>query len=215
MTTCPLTTPHADDAHSRPQDPPGCAARAQVRAESLDPEALPAALKAAPYDASTGPELHDIQLHGGLIAVRCSPVRKVLITSGAPGSRPPTDPRWRGSPAMPVLGHARRRVAVFVSRPERHQLPPTGSSARTCGWSIGGPLGRPRERRATRWCVPCRRPPRTESVPPGVPGWCAGWGIITPRTPRLAGAAGRPSASTRTARRVRSCPGTLSETVSW
>ncbi|MET9319442.1 CehA/McbA family metallohydrolase [Streptomyces sp. NPDC003038] len=77
----------ADDAHFQPQDPPGCAAWVQVRAESLDPEALLAALKAGHYYASTGPELYDVQVHDGLITVRCSPVRKVLITGGAPGTQ--------------------------------------------------------------------------------------------------------------------------------
>ena len=79
----------ADDAHFQPQDPPGCAAWVQVRAESLDPEALLAALKAGHYYASTGPELYDVRLGDGdgLLTVRCSPVRKVLVTGGAPGAR--------------------------------------------------------------------------------------------------------------------------------
>ncbi|GGP00757.1 CehA/McbA family metallohydrolase [Wenjunlia tyrosinilytica] len=77
----------ADDAHFQPQDPPGCAAWVQVRAASLDPEALLAALKAGHYYASTGPELHDIRLHDGSLTVHCSPVRKVLVTGGAPGAQ--------------------------------------------------------------------------------------------------------------------------------
>uniref|UniRef100_UPI0010418209 hypothetical protein n=1 Tax=Frankia sp. Cppng1_Ct_nod TaxID=2897162 RepID=UPI0010418209 len=75
----------ADDAHFQPQDPPGCAAWVQVRAASLDPDTLLAALKAGHYYASTGPELYDVQLHGDIVTVRCSPVRKVLITGGVPG----------------------------------------------------------------------------------------------------------------------------------
>ncbi|MGN9894649.1 CehA/McbA family metallohydrolase [Micromonospora sp. L31] len=77
----------ADDAHFQPHDPPGCAAWVQVRAESLDPQALLAALKAGHYYSSTGPELHDIKLDDDLITVRCSPVRKVLITGGDPGAK--------------------------------------------------------------------------------------------------------------------------------
>lgn len=76
----------ADDAHFQPQDPPGHTAWVHVRAESLAPEPLLAALKAGHYYASTGPELHDIQLGDGLLTVRCSPVRKVLVTGGAPGA---------------------------------------------------------------------------------------------------------------------------------
>ncbi|MFJ6501367.1 CehA/McbA family metallohydrolase [Streptomyces virginiae] len=75
----------ADDAHFQPQDPPGCVAWVQVRAESLEPEALLSALKAGHYYSSTGPELHDIRLDDGLITVRSSPVSKMLITGGAPG----------------------------------------------------------------------------------------------------------------------------------
>lgn len=82
-----LSTYAADDAHFQPQDPPACTAWVQVRAESLDPEALIAALKAGHYYSSSGPELHDIQLDGSFITVRCSPVRKVLVTGGDPGAQ--------------------------------------------------------------------------------------------------------------------------------
>ncbi|AEH11494.1 MULTISPECIES: CehA/McbA family metallohydrolase [Protofrankia] len=77
----------ADDAHFQPQDPPGCAAWVQVRADALTPEALLAALKAGHYYSSTGPELHDIQFHDGMVTVSCSPVRKILVTGGAPGAQ--------------------------------------------------------------------------------------------------------------------------------
>ncbi|HET6299656.1 MAG TPA: CehA/McbA family metallohydrolase [Kribbella sp.] len=75
----------ADDAHFQPQDPPGCAAWVQVRAESLDPDALLAALKAGHYYASTGPEIQDIRLEDGRITIRCSPVARVLVTGCVPG----------------------------------------------------------------------------------------------------------------------------------
>ncbi len=77
----------ADDAHLQPQDPPGCAAWVQVRAESLDPEQLLAALKAEHYYSSTGPELVGVGLTGEHVTVRCSPVRKILVTGGAPGAQ--------------------------------------------------------------------------------------------------------------------------------
>ncbi|WP_251078077.1 CehA/McbA family metallohydrolase [Frankia sp. AiPa1] len=76
----------ADDAHFQPQDPPGCAAWVQVKADSLEPDALLAALKAGHYYASTGPELHDVELVNEKITVRCSPARKVLLTGGVPGA---------------------------------------------------------------------------------------------------------------------------------
>jgi hypothetical protein len=77
----------ADDAHFQPHDPPGCAAWVQVRAESLEPAALLAALKAGYYYASTGPEIHAIRLHNGRVAVRCSPASRVLVTGCVPGKQ--------------------------------------------------------------------------------------------------------------------------------
>lgn len=82
-----LTVYAADDAHFQPQDPPGCAAWVQVRAASLEPELLLAALKAGHFYSSTGPELHDVRVEEGVVTVRCSPARKVLLTGGAPGGQ--------------------------------------------------------------------------------------------------------------------------------
>lgn len=52
----------------------------QVRAESLDADALLAALKAGAYYSSTGPELHDIEVCGDTIRVASSPVRDVIVS---------------------------------------------------------------------------------------------------------------------------------------
>ncbi|MEU2027293.1 hypothetical protein ABZ565_35090 [Streptomyces sp. NPDC016469] len=82
-----LHTYAADDAHLHPQDPPGCAAWVQVRAKSLAPDQLLAALKAGRFYSSTGPELYDISLANEHITVRCSPASKILITGGAPGAQ--------------------------------------------------------------------------------------------------------------------------------
>lgn len=82
-----LTAYAADDAHFQPQDPPGCTAWVQVRAESLDPGVLLSSLKAGHYYSSTGPELHDIRLDDGMVTVHCSPARKVMVTGGAPGAQ--------------------------------------------------------------------------------------------------------------------------------
>lgn len=76
----------ADDAHFQPQDPAGRDAWVQVRAESLDPDELLAALKAGHYYASTGPEIHDISIDDGKITVRCSPVAKVVVVGSVPGA---------------------------------------------------------------------------------------------------------------------------------
>jgi histidinol phosphatase-like PHP family hydrolase len=81
-----LTTYAADDAHLQPQDPPPCAAWIQVRSESLDPDALLAALIAGHFYSSTGPELYDVQVEGDAITVHCSPATKILLSGGHPGA---------------------------------------------------------------------------------------------------------------------------------
>ena len=52
----------------------------QVRAESLCPDALLAALKAGEYYSSTGPELHNIEIDGDVIRIESSPVRDVIVS---------------------------------------------------------------------------------------------------------------------------------------
>lgn len=76
----------ADDAHLQPQDPPPCVAWVQVRAESLEPDALLTALKAGHFYSSTGPELYGVRIDGDVVVVRCSPATKVLLSGGHPGA---------------------------------------------------------------------------------------------------------------------------------
>lgn len=80
-----LTAYATDDAHFNTSDPPGCKAWVQVRAESLDPGGLLAALKAGHYYSSTGPELHAVELDDGKITVRCTAAERVLVTGAVPG----------------------------------------------------------------------------------------------------------------------------------
>ncbi len=86
-----LTAIAADDAHFK--HPLGLTRDAlggwvQVRAESLEPAALLAALKAGSFYSSTGPELHDVRIEGDELVVACSPVETILITSrGAKSQR--------------------------------------------------------------------------------------------------------------------------------
>jgi hypothetical protein len=80
----------ADDAHFK--NPLGTFADAfggwvQVKAESLDPEALVAALKAGEYYSSTGPEIHNIEIDGDKIRVESSPVNRVVVTGKGATSR--------------------------------------------------------------------------------------------------------------------------------
>jgi hypothetical protein len=51
-----------------------------VKAGSLDPDALLAALKAGDYYSSTGPEIHDIAIDGDTIRVACSPVSDIVVS---------------------------------------------------------------------------------------------------------------------------------------
>jgi hypothetical protein len=80
-----LTAFAADDAHFQPHDPPGCRSWVQVKAASLEPGALLAALLTGAFYSSTGPEILDVSHDGDGVRVRCSPARQVLLTGGVPG----------------------------------------------------------------------------------------------------------------------------------
>jgi hypothetical protein len=80
----------ADDAHFKhPDDTFGDAfgGWVQVKAESLEPEALVAALKAGAYYSSTGPEIHDIELTETTVRITSSPVKRVILTGAGAVSR--------------------------------------------------------------------------------------------------------------------------------
>jgi hypothetical protein len=52
-----------------------------VKSESLEPDALLAALKAGHFYASTGPQIHDIEIDPGKsITIRCTPARRIWVT---------------------------------------------------------------------------------------------------------------------------------------
>jgi hypothetical protein len=74
----------ADDAHFK--HPQGTFHDAfggwvQVKAESLSPESILAALKAGSFYSSTGAELRDIRIEGDELVVESSPAELILITS--------------------------------------------------------------------------------------------------------------------------------------
>lgn len=76
-----------DDAHFEhpeyPDYPDHGLGWVQVKAESNDPDALVAALKAGHFYASEGPELLDVAIDGDEIVVASSPVMKVIVSGGA------------------------------------------------------------------------------------------------------------------------------------
>lgn len=60
----------------------------QVKSETLEPDALLAALKAGHYYSSNGPEIHDIQLlPEDRLKIRCSPASRVFITGKGPAAQ--------------------------------------------------------------------------------------------------------------------------------
>ncbi len=69
-----------DDAHFKSADHFG--GWVQVKAESLDPEVLLAALKSGAYYSSQGPQIQNIELEGDTLAVTCSPVDTIAIVCG-------------------------------------------------------------------------------------------------------------------------------------
>jgi predicted metal-dependent phosphoesterase TrpH len=75
-----LTAFATDDAHFKTPDHFG--GWVQVKAESLDPDALLASLKAGQYYSSQGPEIHDITIDGHTINIACSPVDNISVICG-------------------------------------------------------------------------------------------------------------------------------------
>lgn len=69
-----------DDAHFKTPDHFG--GWVHVKAESLDPDALLAALKAGQYYSSMGPQFHGIEMEGKEIHITCSPVDTITVLCG-------------------------------------------------------------------------------------------------------------------------------------
>ena len=69
-----------DDAHFKTPDHFG--GWVHVKSESLEPEALLAALKAGAYYSSQGPLIHEMSLSHGELTVVCSPVDTIVIVGG-------------------------------------------------------------------------------------------------------------------------------------
>jgi hypothetical protein len=80
-----LTAYGSDDAHFHSGRPDVFGAWVMVRAESLDPDALLASLKAGHYYTSQGPLLHDVYVDEDKqeISIACSPAASVYVTGRA------------------------------------------------------------------------------------------------------------------------------------
>jgi predicted metal-dependent phosphoesterase TrpH len=75
-----LTAIATDDAHFKTPDHFG--GWVHVKAESLNPDALVAALKAGQHYSSQGPLIHDIRLDGKHIEIETSPVDTITVVCG-------------------------------------------------------------------------------------------------------------------------------------
>ncbi len=99
-----------DDAHFR-DGPDAFAAWVEVLADSLDPAALLAALKAGAYFATQGPAIERLTLDGETLRVACSPCARVLLTGP---SRLWRRWRWRlAEPGGPPLTEAAFATSDF------------------------------------------------------------------------------------------------------
>ena len=79
----------SDDAHFQiPDEPDSFGGWVQVKATSLDPDALLAALKAGDFYSSTGAEIHNIEIVGDELIVQTPPALQIIATgSGARSHR--------------------------------------------------------------------------------------------------------------------------------
>src|SRR5262245_4686396 len=81
LTECRRLTAFAtDDAHFKTDDHFG--GWVQVKTESLEPEALLAALKAGHYYSSQGPVIHEVSISGNELIIACSPVDTIVVVCG-------------------------------------------------------------------------------------------------------------------------------------
>ena len=69
-----------DDAHFKTEDHFG--GWVHVKAESLEPESLLAALKAGQYYSSQGPQIHNVSIVRDELIVECSPVDTIVVLCG-------------------------------------------------------------------------------------------------------------------------------------
>jgi histidinol phosphatase-like PHP family hydrolase len=77
-----LTAIATDDAHFRYGDYDAFGGFVMVKSESLDPDALVAALKAGAFYSSQGPRIEDVEVSRSEVRVQSSPVHTVALLTG-------------------------------------------------------------------------------------------------------------------------------------
>ena len=83
----PLATDDNHSALATVDKPIGtmCGGWVAVRAPRLDYDTVFAALSRGDFYASTGPEIHSLYAENGILHVECSPVRRIIASSGGQG----------------------------------------------------------------------------------------------------------------------------------
>jgi histidinol phosphatase-like PHP family hydrolase len=71
-----------DDAHFRHGDYDAFGGFVEVKAHSLEPEALLEALKAGEFYSSQGPRFHDLSFSVSEVSIACSPVQSIALVTG-------------------------------------------------------------------------------------------------------------------------------------
>jgi hypothetical protein len=79
---CRLTAIATDDSHFRHGDYDAFGGFVEIKAESLEPEALLEALKAGNFYSSQGPRIHDLSFSADELSIDCSPVQAVTLVTG-------------------------------------------------------------------------------------------------------------------------------------
>jgi histidinol phosphatase-like PHP family hydrolase len=77
-----LTAIATDDAHFRHGDYDAFGGFVEVKAESLEPEALLESLKAGNFYSSQGPRIYDLSFSVREFSLRCSPVQAIALVTG-------------------------------------------------------------------------------------------------------------------------------------
>jgi histidinol phosphatase-like PHP family hydrolase len=77
-----LTAIATDDAHFRHGDYDAFGGFVEVKAESLEPEALLEALKSGNFYSSQGPRIHDVSFGAAEASIACSPVQAIALVTG-------------------------------------------------------------------------------------------------------------------------------------
>ena len=110
-----LTAFATDDAHFTNGEHDAFGGWVEVRAESLDPETLLAALKAGHYYSTQGPRIHELAIFGDELTIVCSPVDTISVMGGT-------------SRTASQVGHAITRATIDLGKLARSWLPEQAGS---------------------------------------------------------------------------------------